>query len=87
MAKVLVLVLLGAMLGGCAIPIIESVDTKVLGENADGIWFREPSIGSGNMKEKAEKHCAKFGKQAVYRGTLMKNSPYVAPIVAYDCIA
>lgn len=85
MTKVLTMVLFGAMLSGCIIPIIQSVDTTVLGENEDGIWFREPSIGSGNMEKKAEKHCAKYGKQAVYQGTLLKNSAYVAPVVAYNC--
>lgn len=85
MTKVLIMVLLGVTLGGCIIPIIESIDAPVLGENPQGIWFREPSIGSGNIQEKAEKHCAKYGKQAVYQATMLKNNPYVVPVVAYDC--
>ncbi|MBK8176550.1 MAG: hypothetical protein IPK66_15135 [Rhodospirillales bacterium] len=85
MAKVLLMILLGTTLSGCIVPIVESVDATVVGENPDGIWFREPSIGSGNMQEKADKHCAKYGKQAAYRGTLLQNNPYVVPVVAYNC--
>ena len=85
MTKVLLMVLLGATLTGCIVPIIESVDATVVGENPEGIWFREPSIGSGNMQQKAVKHCAKYGKQAVYQATMLQNNPYVVPIVAYNC--
>ena len=85
MVKVLVMVLLAATLSGCIVPIVESVDSPVLGENPEGIWFREPSIGSGNMQERAETHCAKYGKMAVYQGAMLQNSSYVSPIVAYNC--
>jgi hypothetical protein len=85
MTKVVLIVLLAATLSGCAVPIIESVDSPVVGENPEGIWFREPSIGSGNMQERATKHCAKYGKQAVYQGTLLQNQRYVVPVVAYNC--
>ena len=85
MMKVVLMVLLGATLSGCIVPIIESVDATVVGENPQGIWFREPSIGSGNIPEKAKKHCAKYGKQAVYQATMLQNNPYVVPVVAYNC--
>lgn len=87
MTKALMMVLLATTLSGCFVPIVESVDSPILGKNADGIWFREPSIGDGSMAERAEKHCAQYGKKAVYQATMLQNNPYVVPVVAYNCEA
>jgi hypothetical protein len=66
-----------ALLSGCG--------ATVVGENPEGIWFREPFIGGGDMAGKAERHCAKYGKSGVYAGTLDPTQGYALPVVAYNC--
>lgn len=69
--------LLVLMLGGCG--------ATVVGENKDGIWFREPYIGGWDMQSDATRHCAKYGKTAVRAGSLDPTKHYALPIVAYNC--
>lgn len=57
----------------------------VVGENADGIWFREPFIGGWNMQDDATQHCATLGKSAVRVGTLAPRGGFGLPIVAFNC--
>ena len=65
------------LLGGCG--------ATVVGENPEGIWFREPFIGGGDMAKRASRHCAKYGKAGVYAGTLDPTEGYALPVVAYNC--
>jgi hypothetical protein len=75
---VMLAVLLPAlMLGGCG--------ATVVAENKEGIWFREPYAGGWDMQSDAARHCAKYGKKAVYAGTLNPTQGYALPVVAYNC--
>jgi len=73
----LAVLLLGLAAGGC--------EATVVGSNPDGIWFRDPFIGGFDMNQQAARHCAKYGKTAVLRGTLDPAQGYSLPITAYDC--
>jgi hypothetical protein len=66
-----------ALLSGCG--------ATVVGEDPEGIWFREPFIGGGDMAEQAARHCAKYGKTAAYAGTLDAAHGYALPVVSYNC--
>jgi hypothetical protein len=66
-----------ALLSGCG--------ATVLGENPEGIWFREPFIGGGDMAGQAARHCAKYGKTAAYAGNLDPTRGYALPVVSYNC--
>jgi hypothetical protein len=66
-----------ALLCGCG--------ATVLGENPEGIWFREPFVGGGDMAAQAARHCAKYGKIAVRAGTLDPTQGYALPVVSYNC--
>ena len=57
----------------------------VVGENPEGIWFREPFVGGGDMAAQAARHCAKYGKIAVRAGTLDPTQGYALPVVSYNC--
>ena len=57
----------------------------VVGENPEGIWFREPFIGGGDMDGQAARHCVEYGKTAVRAGTLDPARGYALPVVAYNC--
>ena len=65
------------MLAGCG--------ATVVGENKDGIWFREPYVGGWDMQSDASRHCAQYGKTAVRAGTLDPTQGYALPVVAYNC--
>ena len=69
--------MLSGLLSGC--------QATVVGENPDGIWFREPFIGGGSMQAQATRHCAQYGKTAVYQGTLDPTQGYALPVAAYNC--
>jgi len=56
-----------------------------VGSTKQGIWFREPFVGTGDMAGQAERHCAKFGKTASYAGTLDPTKGFSLPVVAYNC--
>lgn len=86
MRRLPLLCLILLSLGGCAVPIALSVRSPVLGKNETGIWFRQPSVGTGNIPERAAKHCAAFGKDAVYRATLPMAQGFAVPVVVYDCV-
>ena len=64
--------------------LLSACGATVVGENPEGIWFREPFIGGG-MAGQAARHCAKYGKTAVYAGTLDPTQGYALPVVAYNC--
>jgi hypothetical protein len=64
---------------------IAGCGATVLGENKQGIWFREPFIGFGGMESAAERHCAQFGKTAERVGTLDPGQGYTLPVVAFNC--
>jgi len=66
-----------ALLSGCG--------ATVMGANPEGIWFREPFIGTGGADAAAREHCASYGKTAVYKGTLAPAKGYALPVIAYDC--
>ena len=68
----------------CVLP-LAGCGATVLGQNRDGIWFREPYIGGGWMQSQAEEHCAAYGKTAVYAGTLDPTKGYALPVVSYNC--
>lgn len=65
------------LLAGCA---------SVVGENKEGIWFREPFVGGWDMDEEASRHCAQYGKTAVRAGDLNPTRGYALPIVAFNCV-
>jgi hypothetical protein len=70
--------LLPAMLAGCG--------ASVAGSNASGIWFNQPFIGGWDEADTAARHCATFGRTAVYRGRLLTDRGYTTPIAVYDCV-
>ena len=72
----IVLVIVAGALGGC--------QATVVGSNRDGIWFRDPFLGGGDMAGQAQRHCAQYGRTAALRGTL-EPTQYALPVVAYDC--
>lgn len=59
MRKTFILLLGAALLGGC-------VNATVLDGDANVVWVKEPFIGSGAPQEVADRHCAQFGRQAVF---------------------
>lgn len=59
--------------------------SSVVGENREGIWFREPFIGGWDMQDEADRHCAKFGKTAVRAGDLNPTG-YALPVVSFNCV-
>jgi hypothetical protein len=65
------------LVGGCG--------ASVAGANPAGIWFDEPFIGGWDEAAVAAKHCASYGKTAVYRGRLLTNISYATPVAVYDC--
>jgi hypothetical protein len=73
-----------ALLGAC-VALLSGCGSTVVGENPEGIWFREPFIGGGDMAAKAARHCAKYGKAGVYAGYLDPTQGYALPVVAYNC--
>ena len=73
-----------ALIGAC-VAILRGCGATAVGENPEGIWFREPFIGGGDMAGEAARHCAKYGKVGVYAGTLDPTEGYALPVVAYNC--
>jgi hypothetical protein len=73
----LLLIAATLLLSGC--------QATAVGENPDGIWFRVPFIGGYSMQEQANRHCAQYGKTAVYQGTLDPTQRYALPVAAYNC--
>ncbi len=57
----------------------------VADKNMAGIWFYEPMIGGWSEQSVADKHCAQYGRKAVYAGELLSGDPYATPVRAYDC--
>jgi hypothetical protein len=72
-----------ALISAC-MALLHGCGATVVGENPEGIWFREPFIG-GDMAEQAARHCAKYGKTAAYAGTLDPTQGYALPVVSYNC--
>jgi len=62
--------------------------SSVLDADANGIWLQESMIDVGSLDAKAEEHCRKYGKQAVYQSTLRDTgqTKYMMPIRAYKCV-
>ena len=58
---------------------------SVAGKNLGGIWFNEPFIGGWSEQEVADKHCAEYGRHAVYAGELLSGNSYATPLRAYNC--
>lgn len=76
------------LLGGCTSP-------QLLSGTPDGAWVKAPLINFGNPDTPAAEHCARYGKQAIFRGSLGEDDPkkgkYIhptgthLPIRVYDC--
>lgn len=62
--------------------------SSVLDADANGIWLKESLIPVGDLDAKAEEHCQKYGKRAVYQSTLEDTgkTQYMMPIRAYKCV-
>lgn len=90
LAPLLILGLSGILLTGC-VDVVESSPTAV--------WVKKPLIAFGTVEGTAEEECARYGKRAVYQGTLERRrvasggsaaavsgtkTVYV-PIYAFDC--
>ena len=52
-----------ALIGAC-VAILHGCGATAVGENPEGIWFREPFIGGGDMAGEAARHCASTAKSA-----------------------
>lgn len=84
------LVLGGLALAGCARP-------ELLAGTPDAAWVKEPVISFGSPETPAAEHCARYGKAAVFRGSLGDDSAdrdtvigptgTHVPILVYDCRA
>lgn len=72
-----VLALVAGALAGCG--------SAEAGKNMTGIWFYEPFIGGWSEQEVADKHCAQYGRKAVYTGELLSGDRYATPVRAYNC--
>jgi len=68
-------------------PLLGCLDATVIDGNVDGVWLKQPFIGTGNADSVADRHCARFNKTAVYESTLYpeRNRNYFLPILAYNC--
>ena len=60
-------------------------DAKVLGGDANMVWVKENLIGSGGPDEVATRHCAQYGKKAVYERTLDLGRDSLTPARVYAC--
>ncbi|MFO1120253.1 MAG: hypothetical protein U1E38_09235 [Rhodospirillales bacterium] len=67
------------------LPLLLAACSSVVGENKQGIWFREPFIGGWDMQDEADRHCAKYGKTAVRAGDL-EPTGYALPVVSFNCV-
>lgn len=82
------LVLGSLAVAGCARP-------ELLSGTPDAAWVKEPMISFGNADTPAAEHCARYGKAAVYRGSLADDDAdrgkFIGPtgthvpILVYDC--
>jgi hypothetical protein len=68
-------------------PLLGCLDATIIDGNVDGVWLKQPFIGSGNADSVAARYCARFNKKAVYESTLYpeQNRNYFLPILAYNC--
>ena len=60
-------------------------DATVLGGDAYFVWVREPYLGSGDADEVAAKHCALFGKKAVFERRFELQHGKVREVQSYLC--
>ena len=76
-----------AFIALACLPLLGCLDATVIDGNVDGVWLKQPLIGSGNVDSVAERFCARFKKKAVYKSTLHPEAErnYFRPILAYDC--
>jgi hypothetical protein len=90
LAPSLLLCLAGIAIAGCV---------DVVASSPSAVWVQKPLIAFGTVEGTAEAECARYGKRAVYRGTLEHHhapsggsaaaasgtrTVYV-PIYAFDC--
>ncbi len=54
-------------------------------ETPDAVWIRKPFMGLGDPQAAADSACRKYGKTAVYQGTMASPHNVFVPIYAYDC--
>jgi hypothetical protein len=60
-------------------------DAAILDGDANLVWVKENLILSGSPDEVAARHCAQFGKKAVYERTLDLGRDALTPARVYAC--
>ncbi|MDP7242661.1 MAG: hypothetical protein QGF38_09900 [Rhodospirillales bacterium] len=60
-------------------------DARILDGDANMVWVKENLILSGSPDEVAARHCAQFGKKAVYERTLDLGRDALTPARVYAC--
>ena len=78
MRSIIVIVIAVAFLAACS-------DAQVLGGDANMVWVKENLILSGGPDDVAARHCAGFGKKAVYERTLDLGRDALTPARVYAC--
>lgn len=65
-----------ATLGGCV---------ETMSASPQAIWVKQPLFSLQSPDGVAERHCARFGRQATLQGEFGGGESYFVPIRAYDC--
>ena len=60
-------------------------DARILDGDANMVWVKENLILSGAPDDVAARHCAQFGKKAVYERTLDLGRDALTPARVYAC--
>jgi hypothetical protein len=76
--RIAVVVIVAGLAQGC-------MSAEVVSSSATGVWLKEPMFGAGFADETAADECRRYGKTAVFRGTLQTPEGFMTPVRAYDC--
>ncbi|MDP6787241.1 MAG: hypothetical protein QGI13_08970 [Rhodospirillales bacterium] len=78
MKRCAAIILCLAILGACS-------DARILDGDANVVWVKENLVLPGAPDEVAARHCAQFGKKAVYERTLDLGRDALTPARVYAC--
>ena len=78
MSRIVASVIVVVFLAACS-------DAEILGGDTNVVWVKENLILSGGPDEVAARHCAQFGKKAVYERTLDLGPKALTPARVYAC--
>lgn len=83
----------------CVAPLVAAGCVDVVQSSSEAVWLQKPLIAFGTVDAKAARECRKYGRNAVFQGTLQDRfypaggsgaaasgaKTVFVPIYAYDC--